>query len=277
VEGRAAAMQTDEELREHFEIERRLADRLRDAPTKDERRLLYGEVYRQRSELIPHHPLVLRSSDDVVQMEAARNQVRLLKPFVDRNSRFCELGAGDAAVARAIAPHVRSSLALDVTDALAPRSDPSIGFEFRVFDGFDLEVEADSLDLVYSNDVAEHLHADDLLDQTRAVLRALRTGGRYVCVTPNRLSGPHDVSRHFSDEPLGFHLHEYTATELGGLFMGAGFARVRFVLSLRGMRFSPLLPVAGMRPFEGVLERLPRSLRHSLGRALAAVKVVAIK
>ena len=270
-------MQTDDQLREHYEIERRLADRLRQAPTQRERRQLYGEVYRQRSELIPHHPLVVRSADGTVQADAARYQVRLLRHFVNPSSRFCELGAGDAAVVRAIAPFVGNALALDVTDALAPPSDPSAGFEFRVFDGFDLELDDDSLDLVYSNDVIEHLHPDDMLDQTKAVLMALRPGGRYVCVTPNRLSGPHDVSRHFSEEPLGFHLHEYTATELRSVFLEAGFARVQVLLSLHGMRLSPLFPARGVAPLEAGLARLPRLLRQSLGRALAAVKVIATK
>jgi SAM-dependent methyltransferase len=270
-------MQTEAELREHYEIERRLADQLREATSPAVRRRLYGEVYRQRSELIPHHPLVVRSSDAAAQADAARQQVRLLGHFVDSSSRFCEIGAGDAAAAKGIAPLVGSSLALDVTDALAPDDDPGIGFEFRVFDGFDLGVADESLDLVYSNDVAEHLHADDMLDQTRAVLRALRPGGRYVCITPNRLSGPHDISRHFSAEPLGFHLREYTVTELGRLFREAGFVKVKIVLSVGGRRLSPLVPASAIRPLEAVLGWLPQSWRQSLGRPLAAVKIVAIR
>jgi SAM-dependent methyltransferase len=270
-------MQTDDELREHYEIERRLADRLRQAPTVDDRRRLYGEVYRQRSELIPHHPLVVRSSDASAQTDAARHQVRLLKHFVSSTTRFCEIGAGDAAVAQAIVPYVSSSLALDVTNALAPNDDASPGFEFRVFDGFNLEIADNSLDVVYSNDVLEHLHPDDMMDQAKAVCRALCPGGRYVCITPNRISGPHDVSRHFSTEPLGFHLREYTATELGSVFREAGFARVKLLVSAGGRRLSPLLPVGVIRPLEGALGCLPLSLRQSLGRGLAAVKVVAIK
>ena len=269
-------MQTPAELREHFDIERELAARLRDATSKEARRALYGEVYRERSERIGHHPLVVRAADPHLRAPDVRHQLALLRPFLAPSHTFCELGAGDGAVARAVAPFVEHALALDVTDALA-RGTPAPGFEFRVFDGFDLGVPDESLDVVYSNDVIEHLHPEDALDQIVAVYKALRPGGVYVCVTPNSLSGPHDVSRHFSDTPQGFHLCEYTTTALARTFRRAGFHRTRIVLTVRGRRLSPLLPSALVRPLETPLAALPLRLRRPLARGLAAVKVVAVK
>lgn len=270
------AKQSPAELREHFEIERELAARLRAAASKQERRRLYAEVYRQRSERIPHHPLVRQAADAASRAKAIRPQVALLRHFVDSGTRFCELGAGDGAVARELAPAVRRALALDVTDALALPSDDEIGFEFRVFDGFDLGLADDSLDVIYSNDVVEHLHPEDMLDQLRSAQRALHQGGVYLCLTPNRLSGPHDISRHFADTPQGFHLREYTATELAAAFRQAGFGKVKFMLSAGGRRFSPLLQIGLLRPLEALLERLPVRLRRPLSYGLGAVKVVAI-
>ena len=55
-------------------------------------------------------------------------QVRLLKPFLDRDRLFVEVGAGDGAVARAVAPYVKRAIALDVTDVLF-RGDASDGLE----------------------------------------------------------------------------------------------------------------------------------------------------
>ena len=270
-------MQTPAEQREHYEIERELATRLRAATSTEARRRLYGEVYRQRSERIPHHPLVQQAADANARARSVAPQVALLRPFLRSSSEFCELGAGDGAVARTVAPLVSRALAFDVTDALALDDDESVGFEFRVFDGFDLELPDGSVDVVYSNDVVEHLHADDMLDQARAVRRALRGGGVYVCVTPNRLSGPHDISRHFGENPEGFHLREYTATELAHSFNTAGFSCVRFMLTVSGRRLTPLLAVGLLRPAEALLGALPRAVRRPLARSLAAVKVVAIK
>ena len=265
------------ELQEHFEIEKDLAAKLRTAPSRESRRKLYAEVYRQRSELIAHHPLVQQASDPAARAAAVKPQVALLKPFLTPSSRFCELGAGDGAVALEVARISKVALALDVTDVLALESDPSIGFEFRVFDGFDLGLPDESLDVAFSNDVAEHLHPDDMAEQAASVWRALRRGGVYVCVTPNRLSGPHDVSRYFGDAPVGFHLHEYTITELAETFRGAGFSKVKIVLTVGTRRLSPLMPVGLVRPLERVLGLLPRRIRRGPSRGLAAVKAVAVK
>ena len=38
--------------------------------------------------------------------------------------------------------------------------------------------------------------------------------GVYICITPNRVSGPHDVSRGFDEVATGFHMHEYTGREI---------------------------------------------------------------
>jgi SAM-dependent methyltransferase len=267
---------TAQAQREHFEIERRLADRLRGATSSQERKRLYGEVYRERSERIPQHPLVHRAADPAARAAAVVPQLRLLQPFLSPATRFCELGAGDGAVTRALAPLVDYALALDVTDVLALPSDPTLGYEFRVFDGFDLEIDDNSLDVAYSFDVIEHLHPDDALDHAHAVRRALRPGGVYVCVTQNRLSGPHDISRQFSDTPQGFHLREYTVAELDHVLRRAGFRGVKILLTVDGRRLSPLLPSALVRPLEVVLEPVPVRARRRFARALAAVKVVAV-
>ncbi|HEX5983686.1 MAG TPA: class I SAM-dependent methyltransferase, partial [Solirubrobacterales bacterium] len=142
---------------------------------------------------------------------------------------------------------------------------------------FDLGLPPDSVDLAFSHDVVEHLHPDDMLDHARAVLRVLRPGGVYVCITPNRLSGPHDVSRHFAESPEGFHLREYSATELAAALRQSGFSRVKVFLAAGGHRLSPLLPAAVVRPLEAAIGALPRRLRRRAARCLAAVKVVAVK
>ena len=46
---------TREELRQHYDVERELADRLRTA-SKDERRTLYAEVYDELFKRVPLHP-----------------------------------------------------------------------------------------------------------------------------------------------------------------------------------------------------------------------------
>ena len=266
--------QTAKELREHYEVERELADRLRQA-SREERRELYGVVYAERSARIPHHPLVRAAADPEARGRAVEPQARLIRRFVGRADAFLEVGAGDAAVAVAVAPHVARSTAVDVTDALAPARGPG-NFEFLAFDGFELPLPAASVDFVYSNDVVEHLHPDDLDDHLHAILRVLRPGGRYLCVTPNRLSGPHDVSRHFAATPQGFHLREYTLGELADALTAAGFRSVGTVTSVSGRAVRRIPGLRLARGLERALEPLPHRLRRSAARPLAAVKLVAV-
>ena len=270
-------MQTPAQVRQHYEIERELSDRLRAAGSREERSRLYGEVYRELHERIGHHPLVRQAEDPHAQATAVAPQVRLLRGFVSRQTAFCELGAGDAAVARTLAPLVSSAIALDVTDAYLRGANPDGNFQFRVFDGFDPGLPPGSIDVAYSRDLVEHLHPDDMLEQTAAVTRMLKPGGIYICVSPNRLSGPHDVSRHFDDAPTGFHLREYTATELAAAMRQAGFRNARVLLSYGGRRLSPLMPLWTVAPLERLVELLPLKARQRLGRILAAVKVVGIR
>ena len=37
---------------------------------------------------------------------------------------------------------------------------------------------------------------------------------RFICLTPHRSTGPHDMSKYFGDVATGFHLKEYTNKEL---------------------------------------------------------------
>jgi SAM-dependent methyltransferase len=265
-----------DQLSEHYEIERELADRLRNAPTATKRRALYPVVYRERTERIAGHPLVSRARDAQATAAAAEPHAALLSGLVQPTDTFCEVGAGDGAVASAVASLVGRSIAIDVTDALALPSDSARGYEFRTFDGFDLGLH-DEVDVAYSNDVAEHLHSDDFGDHARAILDALVPGGIYLCVTPNRLSGPHDVSRDFTPTPTGFHLREYTCAELARALRDAGFRRTQVIVSVGGRRIGPALPVELVAIVEAVIARLPRRLRVRVAHGLAAFKILATK
>jgi hypothetical protein len=72
--------------------------------------------------------------------------------------------------------------------------------------------------------------------------------------------GPSDISAFFDDEPTGFHLREYTNTDLVRLFRDVGFSRVRVLASVAGRHMH--LPAAPFMAFEWLVRRLPRGARR---------------
>jgi SAM-dependent methyltransferase len=176
-----------------------------------------------------------------------------------------EIGAGDCAVSRALSRHVRAVTAVDVSFAISAGDLPA-NVERRITDGRVLPAEDGTVDLVYSNQLLEHLHPEDAALHAREIRRVLRPGGRYVCLTPNRLNGPHDVSAHFDDEATGFHLKEYTTRELIGLFTGAGFSGMQVLLKARARTF--VLPAAPLVVLEHALDRLPPARRRQVARSV---------
>ena len=118
-----------------------------------------------------------------------------------------------------------------------------------------------AVNLAYSNQLMEHLHPDDALEQLQNIFRALAPGGTYVCVTPSRTLGPHDVSRYFDAVATGFHLREYSVAELDDLFRSVGFVNTRVFIGAKGWFVA--LPTLPVRLIENIAGKLPRRLRRS--------------
>lgn len=252
-----------ERLAAHYALERRLADRLRDAAPA-ERTRVYSEVYSELFATLPDHPQHAAERGDQAERIAA--QTKLLIPLLRGGRRYLEIGCGDAAVTFAMAAHARIAYGLDVTDALIDRAAAPPRFSFVKTSGVHIALPSRTVDLVYSNQLIEHLHPDDAAAHLREVARVLTPGGLYLCRTPNRLTGPHDISAYFDYQATGFHLREYDHRSLRRLMRAAGFASVRFFVG--GTRRIPMpFPLAAT--LETVLDCLPRGARARSARAVA--------
>jgi SAM-dependent methyltransferase len=81
-------------------------------------------------------------------------------------------------------------------------------------------------DCLVMDNVIEHIHPDSTTDVLDKCYSLLRPGGIIVILTPHRFSGPHDVSKYFlpiGAKADGFHLKEFSFTELSDYLKAAGF------------------------------------------------------
>lgn len=272
-------LRTPEEVHQHYQVERELALVLRNAP-KEDRLRLYGEVYDELFQRVPTHPQLTRKDSADRTSSIVAEQMKFLRRFLSTNVTYLEIGAGDCAFAFEVARQVGKVYAVDVSAEVVKNTVVPTNGELVLSDGCSIPVPAGSVQLAYSNQLMEHLHPDDALEQLENLLRALAPGGRYVCVTPNRLNGPHDVSRYFEYEASGFHLKEYTTAELDRLFKSVGFRRTIPYIRILG-RFFPVprwLPILTER----LLGRLPLRTRSATARRvpfrwLLGINLVGVK
>jgi SAM-dependent methyltransferase len=250
---------TPDRLRAHYEVERELADRLR-AADRETRARLYAEVYDELYRRVPDHPQLRSKVDARARRAMLEDQIGVLRGFLGPDATFMEIGAGDCALCVALAPSVRRVIAVEVSDEVSKGVPPLPNFSLVLSDGQSVPVPPESVSVAYSNQVMEHLHPDDARAQLAGIRAALAPGGVYVCITPNRIAGPHDISKYFDRIATGFHLKEYTVGELAALMREAGFSRVAAIVGARG-RFVRV-PAAWMSALEGLLMLLPEGLRR---------------
>ena len=256
---------------EQYCAERELASRLRDA-RPDDRRRLYSVVY---DEFYRRFPQPIGSGQDEVV-----RQMAFLRRFLRRGLTFVEIGPGDCSLSFAVAPFVSTVYAVDVSEEFIRTGNRPPNFQFVPWDGMRLPLGQASADLVYSHQVIEHLHPDDGLLHLQLIQEILIPEGQYICLTPNRLNGPHDISKHFDSVASGLHLKEYTTTELAKMFTMAGFTNIRAYCGGRGLYIG--VPITLLRIMETFLARLRPPLRRTLGnsrlcRALLGIRLVGQK
>jgi SAM-dependent methyltransferase len=270
--------QTPDQIREHYEIEKVIADRLR-ASTAEERKHLYTWAYDELFKKVPHHPL-LHGEEDDERRRKIEKEIEALRPLVNEETIFIEIGPGDCAVSIKMAEFVKNAHAIDVSNEVIKISAAPDNFELNIFDGINIPRPPSSVDLAYSNQLMEHLHPEDSTRQLQSIYNVLKPGGRYFCVTPNRLSGPHDVSRNFDAVATGLHLREFTVSELDDMFSAIGFRKQ--CVYLRISRFNVSLPVLPFKMLEAFVGLLPNRVRRLLTfnrvvRFILGIKLLATK
>ena len=265
---------TAEQIRQHYEIEKELADRIKNA-NAEQRCQLYTIVYDELLRRVPHHPHLIQQKSNEIRKQVINHQLKLLKKFINQDTLFLEIGAGDCALSLRVAEDVKQVFAVDVCNEIVSGVVQPDNFQLLISDGISIPVPENSIHIAYSNQLMEHLHPDDAMQQLTNIYNALIHDGMYVCITPNSYTGPHDISKHFDDISTCLHLKEYTIKELSILFRTVGFSKSKLYAGGKGL-YVPI-PISIALFFENILDLLPIKFRKIVAKTLLFKTILGIK
>jgi len=260
---------TIEQIRHLYEVEKKLAAKLRHS-TKEERQHLYTRVYDDLFQKVPFHPQLINKADPEVNLQWNLSRIRLIQEFLHPDATFLEVGPGDCCLASEVAKITRQVYAVDVSNEITKDIDFPPNLELVISDGVSIPVEAGSVNVIYSDQLMEHLHPEDAIEQLQNIYNALAPGGVYICHTPNRLSGPHDISGCYDEIATGFHLQEYLVTDLYALFKKVGFSQISYYKSTEKLQIKiPLTSITRtiFQLSENLLLQFPYSLRRKIAKS----------
>jgi len=226
--------------------------------------VMYDELFTK----ISHHPRnKARKSFDEIRA-SNKKKLQLVKEHLNDSVVFVEFGPGRCDFAFEVCKYVKTVYAVDISDQRLEKLRIPLNFKLIIYDGFNLDTESNSVDVAFSDQFIEHLHPEDIQDHFLLVKRILRQGGFYILRTPHAFFGPHDISKYFSDEPQGFHLKEWTYSEVEEILKRvsfaswAGFWRINSKLNKKYAR----IPFCYFKTVEATLRGLPKKPRRFLAR-----------
>ncbi|MFC1657048.1 class I SAM-dependent methyltransferase [Candidatus Moduliflexota bacterium] len=256
---------TFEQLRHHYEVERAIARRLKKA-NREERKALYATMYNELFRQVPDHPRLTQRQSDEMSATAIRSKMNFVRPFINSKTVFVEFAPGDCLFAAEVSGEVERVYGVDISDQRGKAGESPENFELIVYDGYCLDLEENSVDVFFSDQLIEHLHPDDTAHHFRTVKRILKKGGLYLFRTPHSYLGPEDISGYFSEKSEGFHLKEWTYRELAEMVDAQGYESLRTFYPVKG-RYLGLTPKY-FSTVENAVKYFPSQMRRLISTCM---------
>lgn len=266
-------MTGEQRRREQFALEKQLRDRIL-ASHPGNRQDVVSRAYGELFERFPDHAVF--DYTEASRREAGRLAAGMIAPLARQGARVLEVGCGRGDVLAALASGGLSCTGIEPSRRMIEVSSECEGVRVRYGTAERLEFEDGSFDLVFSQQVLEHLHPDDVPLHLREAYRVLAPGGILAVETPNRRTGPQDISRGFTSTAEGLHLKEWSLSELVQAYRDAGFVRMSGLLAPPALaRRSPRLHRISTAPAwtklaeDALLGLVPGpALRRLVGKAI---------
>jgi len=226
-----------EQIKNHYLVEKTIAERLKKSNRK-ERTIILSTMYDELFSKVPDHPRLKRRNDENATLQANKSKSSIVRRYLSESVVFLEFASGDCKFAFEVAKKVKYYYGVDISDQRNPTDDIPDNFKLIIYDGNNLEqLENNSIDIVFSDQLIEHLHEEDTRLHFEIVQRLLKRGGKYAFRTPHSFNGPSDVSRYFSNEPEGFHLKEWTYVEIRRMLMELKYSGFHAFWNAKGLNF----------------------------------------
>jgi len=150
-----------------------------------------------------------------------------MRAHVVAGERVLDLGCGDGWMTGELAAHGALPIGVEIAPAAVERARRQhAGLDFRLAEiGGELPVEDNGVDVAWASEVLEHVA--DTARWLSEVRRVLKPRGRLLLTTPNHsrlrllVAGIEPYS-----EPLGDHLHLYSAASLRGVLDDFDFTEI---------------------------------------------------
>lgn len=268
------ANRTRESLENQFLVEKELADRLRKADST-ERKVILSTMYDELFEKVPDHSRLSRRKSESETRDYNESKMSLLRRFLTQDCTLLEFGSGDCQFAYECAKLVKQVVAVEIVDQRPKGIEAPDNFKLQIYDGDAILLEDESIDVAFSDQLLEHLHPDDVNSHFSSLHRIVKPRGVYLLRTPHAFTGPHDISKYFSDTPEGFHMKEYTFREIRDLTRSIGFRKVRCVMGIKG-RFSVFIPFFYVATAEAIISKSRGKLRRALSNWLLPALTIAV-
>jgi SAM-dependent methyltransferase len=255
-----------EQVTNHYLVEKSIAERLKKS-TRAERKVLYASMYDELFRKVPDHPRLTQRQSAQLTASANVSKFSIVRKFLNESVIFAEFAPGDCRFAFEVATQVKSVYGIDISDQRNPTDIVPDNFKLIVYDGYYLDkIENNSIDIVFSDQLIEHIHPEDTKLHFELVHRILKVGGKYIFRTPHFLTGPHDVSQYFSYEPDCFHLKEWTYTEIKRVLLDVGYSKFHTHWSAKGINLR--MPFSYFALCELVVGQIPKRYIRSATKYL---------
>ena len=210
-----------------FQLERILRKRIL-LSSQEDRAAIVEQAYKELFERFTDHSVFLATQEEAKRK--GRLGSGLIIPLSKRGSNVLEVGCDRGDVLMALAERDRICTGIEISEHMLKLCNK---LDIKVFYGSadSLDFPSGSFDVVFSQEVLEHLHPEDVPMHIAEAFRVLRSNGILAVETPNRRTGPQDISRGSTRVAEGLHLKEWTVRELIQMFQKAGFVKVRGLLA----------------------------------------------